>query len=132
MGRALRKAPGVIAAAQEWGQAAATAVVAAQAGVPQLAASSLKAALDLGWDDPAARDQALAQAPAAAVLAGTPGQRLPVNGQMVGRCSGGGVRRRGGWLRSRKSVSGLAAASRRVSAGRFHFSSMVARIEVWS
>jgi hypothetical protein len=29
--------------------------------VPQLAASSLKAALDLDWDDPAARDQALAQ-----------------------------------------------------------------------
>jgi transposase len=28
--------------------------------VPQLAASSLKAALDLDWDDPAARDQALA------------------------------------------------------------------------
>jgi hypothetical protein len=28
--------------------------------VPQLAASSLKAALDADWDDPAARDQALA------------------------------------------------------------------------
>jgi hypothetical protein len=35
--------------------------VAEQAGVPQLAASSLKAALDRGWDDPAARDQALAE-----------------------------------------------------------------------
>jgi hypothetical protein len=35
--------------------------MAAQAGVPQLAASGLKAALDLNWDDPAARDQALAQ-----------------------------------------------------------------------
>jgi hypothetical protein len=45
MGHVLRKALGVIAAAQGWGQAAATAVVAAQAGVPQLAASSLKAAL---------------------------------------------------------------------------------------
>ncbi len=61
MGHALRKALGVIAAVQGWGQAAGTAVVAAQAGAPQLAASSLKAALDLNWDDPAARDQALAQ-----------------------------------------------------------------------
>jgi transposase len=42
------------------GQAAGTAIVAAQAGVPQLAASSLKAALDADWDDPAARDAALA------------------------------------------------------------------------
>jgi len=61
MGHALRKALGVIAAAQGWGQAAGTVIVAADAGVPQLAASSLKAALDLDWDDPAARDQALAQ-----------------------------------------------------------------------
>jgi short-subunit dehydrogenase len=61
MGHALRKALGVIAAVQGWGQAAGTAVMAAQAGVPQLAASSLKAALDADWDDPAARDQALAQ-----------------------------------------------------------------------
>jgi transposase len=35
-------------------------VAEAQAGVPQLAASSLKAALDLDWDDSAARDEALA------------------------------------------------------------------------
>src|SRR5215813_7039399 len=61
MGHALRKALGVIAVLQGRGQAAGTAVVAAQAGVPQLAASSLKAALDLDWDDPAARDAALAQ-----------------------------------------------------------------------
>ena len=61
MGHALRKALGVIAAAQGWGQAAGTAVVAGLAGVPQLAASSLKAALDADWDDPAGRDQALAQ-----------------------------------------------------------------------
>ncbi len=60
MGHALRKALGVIAVLQGRGQAAGTAVVAAQAGVPELAASSLKAALDLDWDDPAARDQALA------------------------------------------------------------------------
>jgi DDE family transposase/transposase-like protein DUF772 len=61
LGHALRKALGVIAAAQGWGQAAGTPVAAAQAGVGQLAASSLKAALDADWDDPAARDQALAQ-----------------------------------------------------------------------
>src|SRR5580704_9875074 len=61
MGHALRKALGVIAVLQGRGQAAGTAIVAAQAGVPQLAASSLKAALDADWDDPAARDEALAQ-----------------------------------------------------------------------
>src|SRR5208282_734746 len=61
MGHALRKALGVIAVLQGRGQAAGTAVVAAQAGVPQLAASSLKAALDADWDDPAARDAALAR-----------------------------------------------------------------------
>jgi transposase len=61
MGHALRKALGVIAVLQGRGQAAGTAVVAAQAGTPQLAASSLKAALDRDWDDPAARDAALAQ-----------------------------------------------------------------------
>jgi Transposase DDE domain/Transposase domain (DUF772) len=60
MGHALRKALGVIAVLQGRGQAAGTAAVAAQAGVPQLAASSLKAALDADWDDPAARDHALA------------------------------------------------------------------------
>jgi hypothetical protein len=61
MGHALRKALGVIAVLQGRGQAAGTAIVAAQAGVPELAASSLKAALDRDWDDPAARDQALAE-----------------------------------------------------------------------
>jgi Transposase DDE domain/Transposase domain (DUF772) len=61
MGHALRKALGVIAAVQGRGQAAGTAIVAAQAGVPQLAASSLKAVLDLDWDDPAAAGQALAR-----------------------------------------------------------------------
>ena len=63
MGHALRKALGVIAAVQGWGQAAGagTAVMASLAGVPQLAASSLKAALDADWDDPAARDHALAE-----------------------------------------------------------------------
>ena len=61
MGHALRKALGVIAVLQGRGQAAGTAVLAAQAEVPQLAASSLKAALDRDWDDPAARDLALPQ-----------------------------------------------------------------------
>ncbi len=61
MGHALRKALGVIAAVQGRGQAAGIAVLAEQAGVPQLAASSLKAALDRDWDDPAARDLALAE-----------------------------------------------------------------------
>jgi transposase len=50
----------VIAVLQGRGQAAGTAVAAVQAGVPELAASSLKAALDRDWDDPAARDEALA------------------------------------------------------------------------
>src|SRR6266513_6301640 len=62
VGHALRKALGVIAAVQGRGQAAGIAIVAAQAGVPQLGASSLKAALDRDWDDPAARDLALAEA----------------------------------------------------------------------
>ena len=61
MGHALRKALGVIAVLQGRGQAAGTAMVAAQAGVPQLAVSSLKAALDADWDDLAARDHALAE-----------------------------------------------------------------------
>jgi transposase len=61
MGHALRKALGVIAVLQGRGQAAGTAVMAARAGVPQLAASSLKAALDLDWDDPATAGLALAQ-----------------------------------------------------------------------
>jgi transposase len=63
MGHALRKALGVIAVLQGRGRAAGTAVVAAQAGVPELAAFSLKAALDRDWDDPGARDGALAGVP---------------------------------------------------------------------
>ncbi|MGH3270438.1 MAG: transposase, partial [Trebonia sp.] len=61
MGHALRKALGVIAAGQGRGQAAGTARVAARAGVAQLAASSVKAALDADWDDPATAGKALAQ-----------------------------------------------------------------------
>ncbi|HEY7147620.1 MAG TPA: IS1182 family transposase [Streptosporangiaceae bacterium] len=61
IGHALRKALGVIAALQGRGQAEGIAVVAGRAGTPQLAASSLKAALDVDWDQVTARDQALAQ-----------------------------------------------------------------------
>src|SRR5205823_5376014 len=59
MGHALRKALGVIAVQQGWGLAEGTTVLAGQVGVSMLAASSLKAALDLDWDDPPARDHAL-------------------------------------------------------------------------
>ncbi len=55
LGHALRKALGVIARQQGWELAD----VAQAAGVELLAASSLKAALDLDWDEPTARDQAL-------------------------------------------------------------------------
>ena len=61
VGHALRKALGVIAVLQGRGQAAGISAVAEQAGAPELAASSLKAALDADWDDPAARDEALAR-----------------------------------------------------------------------
>jgi transposase len=60
MGHALRKALGVIAVLQGRGRAAGITVLAGQAGAPELAASSLKAALDRDWDDPAARGDALA------------------------------------------------------------------------
>jgi hypothetical protein len=59
VGHALRKVLGVMVRQQGWGLAQGLPVVAAQAGVGELAASSLKAALDLDWDDPATRDQAL-------------------------------------------------------------------------
>ena len=55
LGHALRKALGVIARQQGRGLAQ----VAAEADVPLLSATSLKAALDLDWDDPAAQTQAL-------------------------------------------------------------------------
>jgi len=61
VGHALRKALGVIAVLQGRGQAAGITMLAQQAGTPELAASSLKAALDADWDDLAARDQALAR-----------------------------------------------------------------------
>jgi DDE family transposase/transposase-like protein DUF772 len=55
LGHALRKALSVIARQQGRELAA----VAADAGAELLAGASLKAALDLDWDDPAARDEAL-------------------------------------------------------------------------
>src|ERR671929_911269 len=55
LGHALRKALGVIARQQGWELAE----VAHAAGADLLAGTSLKAALDLDWDDPTARDQAL-------------------------------------------------------------------------
>jgi Transposase DDE domain/Transposase domain (DUF772) len=59
LGHALRTVVGVLARQQGWGLAEGTRVLAEQAGVPELAASSLKAALDLDWDDPAALPHAL-------------------------------------------------------------------------
>jgi hypothetical protein len=55
LGHALRKAVGVLARQQ--GRELAD--VAAEAGAPILGGTSLKAALDLDWDDPAARTEAL-------------------------------------------------------------------------
>jgi hypothetical protein len=59
LGHALRKVVGVLARQQGWGLAEGTRMLAERAGAPELAASSLKAALDLDWDDPAALTQAL-------------------------------------------------------------------------
>jgi DDE family transposase/transposase-like protein DUF772 len=55
LGHALRKALGVWARQQGWGLAD----VATAAGTPILGGTSLKAALDLDWDDPAERTRAL-------------------------------------------------------------------------
>jgi transposase len=55
LGHALRKALGVIARQQGRGLAE----IAHEVGTPVLGGSSLKAALDLDWDDPAARSHAL-------------------------------------------------------------------------
>jgi transposase len=57
LGHALRKAVGLLARQQGRGLAA----MAEEAGAPALGASSLKAALDCDWDDPASRDWALGQ-----------------------------------------------------------------------
>jgi Transposase DDE domain/Transposase domain (DUF772) len=90
MGHALRKALGVIAVLQGRGQAAGIMMVAEQAGTPELAASSLKAALDRDWDDPAARDQALAAVlgllgRVEAFIAGQAGDRAAADAVAVAR-----------------------------------------------
>jgi hypothetical protein len=59
LGHALRKVVGVLARQQGWGLAEGIGVLAERAGTPELAGSSLKAALDLDWDDEAALGQAL-------------------------------------------------------------------------
>jgi hypothetical protein len=61
MGHALRVVLGVLGGQQGWGLAAAdrARMLAGQAGIGVLAGSSLKAALDCDWDDPAARQWAL-------------------------------------------------------------------------
>src|SRR5262249_28572161 len=56
LGHALRKALGVIGRQQGRGLAD----VAAETGIDLIGHASLKAALDLDWDDPSAHDQALA------------------------------------------------------------------------
>jgi transposase len=61
VGHALRLVLGVLGGRQGWGLAAAerARVLADQAGIGVLAGPSLKAALDLDWDDPAAHQRAL-------------------------------------------------------------------------
>jgi hypothetical protein len=59
VGHALRMVLGVIARQQGWGLAEGIRVLAERAGTPELGGSSLKAALDLDWDDPAALQTAL-------------------------------------------------------------------------
>ncbi len=78
LGHALKKALGVIARQQGRGLGE----LATEAGAPVLAGPSLKAALDLDWDDPAAREAALAivlEAVAAVSgwLATAPPDRMP-------------------------------------------------------
>jgi len=90
VGHALRKALGVIAVLQGRGQAAGITMLAQQAGTPELAASSLKAALDADWDDPAARDAALARVlglpdRVEAFLAGQAGDQAAATAVAAGR-----------------------------------------------
>jgi Transposase DDE domain/Transposase domain (DUF772) len=59
VGHALRTVLGVIARQQGWGLVEGIRVLAGRAGVPELGAASLKAGLDLDWDDPAAVGAAL-------------------------------------------------------------------------
>src|SRR6266704_1992639 len=60
------------------------------------------------------------------------GGRYQVPHFRLGSGSSGGVRKAGGAPRSSAPSGEAAAASRRVSAGRFHFSSTSLSTEVWS
>ena len=124
------QALGVIAVLQGRGQAAGTAIVAAQAGAPELAASSLKAALDADWDDPAARDQALAQIlglldQVEAFIAGQAGDEAAaavavarqVRDQDVD-CSGPALALRRGVVRDRRSAWRIRTGGTAASPGR--------------
>src|SRR5579859_26944 len=68
------------------------------------------------------------------VVAGAPGGQgaYQVPQVRAGGGRSGGVRKAGGADRSSAPSGEIAAASRRVSAGRFHFSSMSFSTEVWS
>jgi hypothetical protein len=95
LGHALRKVVGVLVRQQGRGLTELPAV-AEQAGVGILAGSSLKAALDLDWDDPAARDQALglvlaAVAQVEALVADAPGMD-EVPGVAAGLAAAGQIR----------------------------------------
>ena len=57
---------------------------------------------------------------------------MGLKGPALAAARSGGVRNAGGELRSRAPSGELAAASRRVSDGRFHFSSISLSTEVWS
>jgi Transposase domain (DUF772) len=104
LGHALLKVVGVLARQQGWGLAEGTRVLAEQAGTPELAASSLKAALDLDWDDPAALGHALGVVLAAVGRsrgwppnsAPGPTRPWPRGWRRPGRSSPG-HRRRSGW-----------------------------------
>ncbi len=105
--------------------------MAEQAGVPLLAASSLKAALDADWDDPAARDQALAQIlglldQVEALIAGRGGDEAAAVAVAVARqvrdqdvdCSGPALALRRGVARDRRSAWRIRTGGTAASPGR--------------
>ena len=105
--------------------------MAEQAGVPLLAASSLKAALDADWDDPAARDQALAQIlglldQVEAFIAGQAGDEAAAAAVAVARqvrdqdvdCSSPALALRRGVARDRRSAWRIRTGGTAASPGR--------------
>src|SRR5215472_593499 len=74
----------------------------------------------------------LGHSPQSDVLASHDPAAYQVPHASAGAGSSGGVRNAGGDVRSSAPSGEAAAASRRVSAGRFHFSSMSFSTEVWS